>query len=151
MIRIVLAFIAACMVVFVLGSAALTAFDVAGYLSASTAGGVTAPLSIGEILAWYFANLSVLWIGQYEYPALLSIGLLIAFVTAGYVQRLAPSLRFWWYAGAGAVAMVTMVLTLKATMGLFVVPGARTVAGIAAQGVAGFIGGAVYALVSRRR
>ena len=83
------------------------------------------------------------------YPLLVGVGLLIAFVAAAFAKRIAPSLRFWWYAGAGAVAIVTLVLTLKAVMGLFVLPGARTVAGIAAQGVVGLIAGGLFAALSR--
>jgi uncharacterized membrane protein len=47
--------------------------------------------------------------------------------------------------------MIVMIFTLKAVLGLFVLPGARTLAGIAAQGLAGFCAGAVYARLSERR
>jgi len=143
--RVILAFVAAVLVAFFLGAAVLTGFDQAGFAVAH--GG---PLSFGQRLGWYLVTMKGLALEVGLYPLLLGVGLLIAFLAAAFVKRIAPNLRFWWYAGAGAVAIVTLVLTLKAVMGLFVIPGARTVAGIAAQGVVGLVAGGVFAMLSRR-
>ena len=147
MIRVILAFVLAVLVAFLLGGAALSWFDQAGYLAAAGAG---TTLSIGERLSWYINELKGLGVTVGFYPILLAAGLAIAFIAAAIVQRIAPGLRFWWYAGAGAVALIVMVLSLKLAMGLKVLPGARTMAGVAAQGVAGLIAGAVFAITSRR-
>jgi hypothetical protein len=143
--RVILAYIAAVLIAVLLGAAVLSWFDQAGYLAAHGA-----DLSIGERIGWYLQTLKGLAVDVGLYPILVAVGLLIAFVVAAIVKRLAPGLRFWWYAGAGAVAIVTMILVLKGVMGLFVIPGARTVAGIAVQGVVGLIAGGVFAWLSRR-
>jgi len=143
--RVILAFVVAVATALLLGAAVLSWFDQAGYLAAHGAA-----LSTGERFDWFLQTLKGLSVDVGLYPILIAVGLLIAFVAAAIVKRIAPDLRFWWYAGAGAVAIVTMVLLLKAVMGLFVLPGARTVAGIVAQGAVGFIAGAVFAALSRR-
>lgn len=145
--RIVLGFIAAVVVGFVVGAAALSYFDQQGFLEA----GGAASLSIGDRLAWFVQNLKGLSLTVHTYPQLLAVGLLIAFVAANFARLLAPDLRPWWYAGAGAVAMVTMVIALKFFLGLKVLPGARTEAGIAGQALAGFVAGLTYAWISRRK
>ena len=52
---------------------------------------------------------------------------------------------------AGAVAMLVMQIALHKAQGMMVVPGARTMAGLLAQGAAGLIAGVVFAAISRRR
>lgn len=148
MLRIVLGFIAAVIVGFIVGAAALSWFDQAGYLQAS---GGNAALSLGDRLAWFAENLKGLSLTVHTYPQLLAVGLLVAFLAAHFARMLAPDLRPWWYAGAGAVAMVVLVLALKFFLGLKVLPGARTSAGIAGQALAGFLAGLTYAAVSRDR
>lgn len=143
--RVILAFIVAVVVALLLGAAVLTWFDQMGYLAAHGTA-----LTAGQRIGWYVSTLKGMALDVGFYPVLIAVGLLIAFLVAAVVKGLAPGLRFWWYAGAGAVAFVTIVLTLKLVMGLFVIPGARTVAGIAAQGVVGLIAGGVFALLSRR-
>jgi hypothetical protein len=142
--RVILAFIASVISAVLIGAAVLSWFDQAGYLAANGA-----MLTTGERFGWYVDSLKGLVLDVGLYPILMAVGLLVAFVVAAIVKRLAPGLRFWWYAGAGAVAIVTVVLALKGVMGLFVIPGARTVAGIAAQGVVGFIAGGLFAILSR--
>lgn len=148
MIRTVLGFVVAVAVALVAGAAGLSWFDQASYLEAA---GATASLSVGERLSWFVGTLTGLTVGVGFYPILLAAGLAIALVAAALVQRLAPGLRTWWYGGAGAVALIVMVLTLKAVMGLKVLPGARTEAGMIAQGVAGLLAGLAFALLTRRR
>ena len=107
MIRTVVAFVIAVAVALVAGAASLSWFDQASFLEAA---GPAASLSIGERLAWFgqtlygltFVNGTGLGFGLY--PVLVAVALVIGLGVAALVQRLAPSLRFWWYAGAGAVA-----------------------------------------------
>ncbi|MFT3811444.1 MAG: hypothetical protein QM698_16145 [Micropepsaceae bacterium] len=155
MIRIVLGWVAAVIAGVVLGAVALSYFDQQGWLAAA---GGEASLSIGERAAWFgrtlyglvFINGTGLGFGLY--PVLVAIALFIGLIVAGIVVRLSGgSLRFWWYAGAGAVALVTIFIALKLALGMMVVPGARTMAGLAAQGAVGFIAGAVFAWATRKR
>lgn len=155
MIRIGLSWVVAVIVAVVVGIAALAWFDQQSFLSAA---GPEVSLTAGERLAWFGRDLYGLIVingtglGFGLYPVLVAIALLIGLGVAGIVvRRTGGSLRFWWYAGAGAVAMVTIFIALKMALGMMVVPGARTGAGLAAQGVAGLIAGAVFALMSRRR
>ena len=155
MIRVILGWLAAVVVGIVAGAAALSWFDQQGWLEAAGAG---ASLSIGDRLEGFgrtlyglvFINGTGLGFGLY--PVLVAIALLVGLGVAGLVVRLAGgSLRFWWYAGAGAVALVTIFIALKLALGMMVVPGARSVAGLASQGVVGFLAGAVFARVTRKR
>lgn len=155
MIRIVGSWVLAVIVAVVVGIAALAYFDQQSFLSAA---GPSETLSLGERLAWFGRDLYGLIVingtglGFGLYPVLVAIAMLIGLSVAGAIVRLTGGgLRFWWYAGAGAVAMVTIFIALKMALGMMVVPGARTAAGLAAQGFAGFVAGAVFALASRKR
>lgn len=154
MIRIVLGWVAAVIAGVVLGAAVLSYFDQQGWLAAAGDG---ASLSLMERAEWFARTLYGLvfingtGLGFGLYPVLVAIALFIGLGVAGIVVRLAGgNLRFWWYAGAGAVALVTIFIALKLALGMMVVPGARTMAGLAAQGVVGFLAGAVFAVMSRR-
>jgi hypothetical protein len=153
--RILLGWLAAVVICVVVGAAALAWFDQQGWLAAAGDG---ASLSVSERLAWFgrtlygvvFINGTGLGFGLY--PVLVAVALLIGLGVAGIIVWMGGgSLRFWWYAGAGAVALVTIFFALKMAIGMMVVPGARTMAGLAAQGVAGFIAGAAFAVFSKRR
>ncbi len=155
MIRVILGWLAAVVVGVVVGAVALSFFDQQGWLEAAGGG---ASLSIAERVEWFgrtlyglvFINGTGLGFGLY--PVLVAIALFIGLGVAGIVVWLAGgSLRFWWYAGAGAVALVTIFIALKLALGMMVVPGARTMAGLVAQGVVGFVAGAVFAALSRKR
>ncbi len=155
MIRTVGSWLLAVIVGIVAGALALSWFDQASWLEAA---GPAATLSYGDRLEWagrtlyglLFINGTGLGFGLY--PLLVAVALLIGLsVAALFVRRTNPSLRLWWYAGAGAVAMVTIFIALEFAIGMMVVPGARTVAGLVAQGVAGAIAGAVFAAASRGR
>jgi len=154
MIRVAFGWLVAVVVCIVIGAAALSYFDQQGWLAAA---GEAGSLSVAERAAWFgrtlyglvFINGTGLGFGLY--PVLVAIALLIGLAVAAIFVRWTPGLRFWWYAGAGAVAMVTIFFALEAALGMMVVPGARTMAGIAAQGAAGLIAGAVFAVMSARR
>lgn len=142
MIRRVAAFIAAVAAVVIIGAASLSWFDQAAYLASAGPG---ASLSVSDRFSWFSSTLYGLAFGVGMYPGLVAIGLLIAFLAVGLVKSLAPDLRFWWFAGAGAVALVVMIIVLELALGLKALPGARSVAGTIGQGIAGFIGGALFA------
>lgn len=155
MVRVILGWLTAVVVGVVAGAAALSWFDQQGWLEAA---GGTASLSLAERVEWFgrtlyglvFINGTGLGFGLY--PVLVAIALFIGLGVAAIVVRLTGgSLRLWWYAGAGAVALVTIFVALKFALGMMVVPGARTMAGLAAQGAVGFLAGAVFAAVSAKR
>ncbi len=154
MVRVVFGWLVAVIVCVVVGGALLAYFDQQGFL---TAAGGRETLSIADRLTWFgntlygliFINGTGLGIGIY--PVLVAIALLAGLGVAAIFVWLVPGLRFWWYAGAGAVAMVVMLVALHMAQGMMVVPGARTTAGLLAQGVAGLIAGAVFAVMSKRR
>ncbi len=79
------------------------------------------------------------------FPAIIAIGLLIAFVAAGFVARLAPGLRWFVFFVAGAVAMAVIFMLLKQALGTVGLFGARGTLGLAAQCLAGAVGGLVFA------
>lgn len=154
MVRVLAAWFIAVIVCVVVGGAALAWFDQQGFLAAA---GGSATLSFADRLAWLGQTLYGLVIingtglGFGIYPVLVAIALLAGLAAAAVCVRFAPGLRVWWYAGAGAVAMVVMLIALHKAQGMMVVPGARTMAGLLAQGAAGLIAGVVFAAISRRR
>lgn len=78
------------------------------------------------------------------YGAIMGAGLLIAFLIAMYVTKLAPSLRWLVYLVAGFVAVIAALLIMKAVFGLMPIAGARSMAGLLMQGVAGAVAGYVF-------
>ena len=154
MARVFLSWLAAVIICVVVGAAALAYFDQQGFLAA--AGGAET-LSLADRLVWYGNTLYGLVVingtglGFGIYPVLVAIALAAGLGVAAIFVRFAPALRLWWYAGAGAVAMIVMLVALHKAQGMMVVPGARTMAGLAAQGAAGFLAGAVFAMVSAKR
>jgi len=59
--------------------------------------------------------------------------------------------RSLWLALAGGTALVAEILIIEAALGLMPIGGARTVAGLAMQGVAGALGGIVFARLAPSR
>ena len=49
------------------------------------------------------------------------------------------------------MALIAIFVALEMALGMMPVPGARTMAGVLAQGAVGFVAGAVFAVVSRKR
>ena len=84
------------------------------------------------------------------YFVLVAIALLIGFVVTGQISRFFPLHRWWLYPLAGLVALIAMHLILKAVIGLWGVAGARPALGLVLQGLAGLVGGWLYARMSRR-
>jgi hypothetical protein len=84
------------------------------------------------------------------YFALVAIALLIGFAVTGQISRFFHLHRWWLYPLAGLVALIAMHLILKAVIGLWGVAGARPALGLVLQGLAGLLGGWLYARMSRR-
>lgn len=86
------------------------------------------------------------------YGAIFGIGLLIAYLVAMFVTRLAPSLRWLVYLVAGGTAMaVTLIILQLAFDGIMPISGARTASGFIAQVAVGAIAGYVFAKLTPRQ
>lgn len=79
---------------------------------------------------------------------MVAVGFLVAFLVAGFLARRLPLWRPLLYALAGGVAIVTVHLALHAAFGITPVAVARTAGGLAVQGLAGAVGGYLYARIS---
>lgn len=84
------------------------------------------------------------------FPAIIAAGLLVAFIVAGFVARLAPNVRWLVFMVAGAVAMFVIFAALKATLGTVGLFGARGALGLALQMAAGALGGVVFSILKPR-
>ena len=82
------------------------------------------------------------------FSGLVAVGFLIAFPVAALVVRFLPKLRTLGYAAAGAAAILAILLGMETTLATMPIAGARTTLGLVAQGVAGAIGGLVFAQIS---
>lgn len=81
---------------------------------------------------------------------IIAIGLLVAFVAAGLVARLAPGLRWFVFMVAGAVAMFAIFTALKSSLGTVGLFGARGTLGLILQMAAGALGGLVFVRLKPR-
>ncbi len=75
-------------------------------------------------------------------------GFVIAFPVAALARRFLPRWRAVGYPLAGAAAMLAALLLMESVLGLMPVAGARGAAGLVMQGVAGAVGGYVFAAVA---
>lgn len=83
---------------------------------------------------------------------LLGIALLVGLPLAALGIRLLPAFpchRLCGYALGGGLAVVAALLVLEAALGAMPLAGARTMAGLLAQALAGMAGGAVFAGIAR--
>ena len=130
-------FIATLLILIILGSIASTHFVLLGLSDL----GVEIPLS--DRLSMTLQD--ILGIAP-MYGAIFGLGLIIAFVVAIFVTRLAPSLRWFVYLVAGGAAMGATLITLQlAFNGIMPISGARTAGGFIAQVAVGAIAGYVFA------
>ncbi len=84
-----------------------------------------------------------------SYMPLIAVGLLIAFLVAALLARFAPAMRTFLFALAGAMAVITVNVALKAAFDITPVAAARTLGGLLAQGAAGAVGGLMFAMLAR--
>lgn len=147
---ILVAFVIAVAITAVLGSASSTHFVLAEYAALGH------PPTLQERLDMTIHDIVGMGFGRDStvpglYPVLIAIGLTIAFLAAGLVARIAPALRWLVFMVAGGAALLVMMVSLEAALGLMPISGVRTTAGLAGQGVAGAIGGLVFALLKQKR
>lgn len=81
--------------------------------------------------------------------AVVGVCFLVGFLVAGLAQGKLGGNRKIWYLVAGGTALICTLLLMNAVLQLMPVAGARTIAGLLMQGVAGAIGGWVFAWLSK--
>lgn len=79
------------------------------------------------------------------YAAIVAAAFVIAFAVTGLLRRRWPRLPRALHALAGAAAILTALLTMRALLGMDVVAGARGVSGLLLFASAGALGGALFA------
>ncbi|MGB0919696.1 MAG: hypothetical protein ACPG06_10295 [Alphaproteobacteria bacterium] len=85
------------------------------------------------------------------YAILIAIGLLIAFSVSALTLRLIPAPRAGVYIAAGAAALLAILLGAEqAFFGNQIISGARDTTGIAAQAIAGGMGGWLFARLTAK-
>jgi len=82
---------------------------------------------------------------------LTAISFIIGFIVAALCLRFIGGNRSAWHSIAGACALVSMLLIMKAVLLITPIAGARTILGLLSFAVAGAIGGWVYAKLTNRR
>ena len=135
-----LAFIASVLATAVIGSVFSTQFVIAALGSID----VTVPLDVR--LATTFRDFGIL---PTLVPAV-AASFLIGFLVAGICASMLGGSRAFWFALAGAMALVSELLIMQAVLGLMPVAGARTASGLASFAVAGAAGGWLFARLTRR-
>lgn len=79
-----------------------------------------------------------------SYLPLVAVALLLGLPVAAGLSRWLPTQGLLLYVIAGAVAVITVHLLIKAILGLSGFAAARTLVGLALQGVAGALGGLLF-------
>jgi len=142
------AFVAALVVMVLLGSIAHSLFiQEAWSSSVAAAEGAPGEIPMDHRLAWIAHDLVGL---EPLYGVLTAVALLGAFLAAGLVARF-TGLRWIVFAVAGAVAIYVLFWALKTNLGTVGVFGARGEMGLAAQIFAGALAGLSFALLTRPR
>jgi hypothetical protein len=151
MVRRLIGFVVAALVMIVLGSIAHSLMVQQAWADAAAMGeGAPAALPIGDRIGWIFSDLVGMEANVPPYGALTSIALLIAFLAAGLVARF-TGLRTIVFAVAGAIAIFVLFTALKSAVGTVGVFGARGMVGLSLQMTAGLIAGVVFALLTQPR
>lgn len=137
----------------------------AGFVAAAVAAAALGTVSSTQFVLQELADLGVtipldtrLWATWHDLmgmaPTLAAVvtpGLLVAFLAGALVVRFAGVLRTIVYAVAGAATLVIAVLVMREVLGVTPISGARTAVGLMGQGAAGLIAGWLFAMVSRPR
>lgn len=151
MVRRLVGFVIAAVVMIVLGSIAHSLMVQQAWADAvgMTEAGPGA-LSIGDRLNWIVTDLIGMEANVPPYGALTTIALLIAFLAAGLMARF-TGLRPIVFAVAGAFAIFVLFSMLKWQLGTVGVFGARGMLGLGLQMTAGLIAGFVFAQLTAPR
>ncbi len=142
--KIIGAYVAAAVVTVVLASA----FFTQRVIAEQTAIGIE--YTAAQQSETYLMNLAGL---APSYGLMLAIALLIGFAVAFGVKQILRPLAPVAYPVAGAAAVVTAIFLIETVMakgGAGAIGGARDALGLSLQGLAGAVGGAVFALLTRR-
>ncbi|MGB5164568.1 MAG: hypothetical protein WBN61_04865 [Woeseiaceae bacterium] len=83
-------------------------------------------------------------------PAVLAC-FLVAFLVAGLCAARLGGSRSGWFIAAGATSLVTELMIMQGVFGVMPVSGARSIAGLLAQGVAGAAGGYLFARITSQQ
>lgn len=155
MVRRLVGFLIAALVMIVLGSIAHSLMVQQAWSDAVVMGeGTPAEIPFGDRLNWIFTDLigmeTQMASNAPPYGGLTTIALLVSFLVAGLVSRF-TGLRTIVFAVAGAVAIFVLFTALKAAVGTVGVFGARGMLGLGLQMSAGLIAGAVFALLTTPR
>lgn len=132
------AFLAAVLATSLLASVISTQFVLAGLTS------IGVDVALGDRLAMTFADFGILPTLTLAVAACFLVGFPVAALMA---SRTAPRREIWFIA-AGAAALIAELLIMRATLGLMPVSGARSLAGLASQGMAGAVGGWLFAALT---
>lgn len=148
MVRLLVAFVVALVVMVVLGTAAHSLMVQAAWTDAAAqAGGAAVALPLGDRVSWFVHDL----LGMAPlFGALSGVALLVAFLVGTLMARF-TGLRLVVLAVAGAVAIFVLFTVMKMTLGTVGVFGARGTLGLGLQMAAGLISGLVFAMLSRPR
>lgn len=82
--------------------------------------------------------------GLMAYSFVIAIGLLIAFSVMGLLGRILPLSPWILYPIGGVLAMLTMLLVMKAVFSITPIASARELPGLLLQCAAGLVGGLVF-------
>lgn len=149
MLRRIVGFVVALLVMVVAGSVSHSLFVQEAWSQAAGQAAESAPaaLTTGERLSWIAHDLVGL---EPLYGMLTGAALLIAFLAAGLVARY-TGLRPIVFAVAGAVAIFVLFTLMKLQLGTVGVFGARGTLGLAAQMAVGLAAELIFALLTPRR
>lgn len=138
--RLAAPFLVAVVVAAVLASLCSTQFVIAGLAGL----GIDIPLPTR--LAMTADDLAIL---QSLLPAIAACWL-VAFPVAAFCSRRLGGNRTAWYVAAGGIALIVELMIVKAVLGVTIIAGARSLAGLACQGLSGAVGGYAFARLSHR-
>ena len=148
MLRRLIAFVVALVVMVVLGSIAHSLFVQAAWAEAAGMGeGAPAALAMGDRIEWITHDLVGL---EPLFGGLSAIALAVAFFAAGLLARF-TGMRTIVFAIAGAVAIFVLFTALKMTLGTVGVFGARGMFGLGVQMTAGLIAGLIFATMTHQQ
>ncbi len=136
--RLVLPFVTAVAVAAVLASLCSTQFVLAGLAGV----GIDIPLSTR--LAMTVDDLAIL---MALLPAIAASWLIAFPIAARCAQKLGGH-RAAWYAAAGGIALIVELMIIKVVLGVTIIAGARSMAGLACHGLSGAVGGYLFARLS---
>ena len=148
-IRLVFVFILAVVATTILACVIGTQFVLAGLSEV----GIAIPLATRIANTWYdVVNLGFIPSPAFgfSYGLMITIGLLIAFIAAAAVAHFLPRYRVIIFTVAGAVAVFTQLWLSFQSFEVMLFAFARTPTGLAAQAIAGAVGGWLFATYTAR-